>query len=65
LAALNIDQVDTDIISVIGKGNKERRIYMTPAVKQTLAQWLAIPSTFSIDTNALFISRNKNRLTTR
>lgn len=36
LAALNIDQVEADIISVVGKGNKERKIYMTPAVKQAL-----------------------------
>ena len=65
LAALNIDQVDSDIISVVGKGNKERKIYMTPAVKQALAQWLPIRSALSVNTNALFISRNGTRLTTR
>jgi len=65
LAALNVDQVEADVVSVIGKGNKERKIYMTPAVKQALGQWLAIRSTLSVDTNALFISRNKNRLTVR
>jgi integrase/recombinase XerD len=65
LAALDINQVDTDIVSVIGKGNKERKIYMTPAVKQALTQWLAVRRSLTINTNALFISRNKNRLTTR
>ena len=65
LAALNIDQVDSDILTVVGKGNKERKIYLTPAVKQALAKWLAIRNTLSVDTNALFISRNKQRLTTR
>lgn len=65
LAALNVDQVNTDILSVIGKGNKERKIYMTPAVKQALAQWLPIRNSKTISTDALFISRNGGRLTTR
>lgn len=65
LAALNIDQIDNDILTVIGKGNKERKIYLTSAVKQAIGKWLAIRSTLSVDTNALFISRNKRRLTAR
>jgi len=65
LTALNIGQVDSDILTVVGKGNKERRIYLTQAVKKTLAKWLVIRNTLSVDSNALFISRNKQRLTTR
>jgi len=65
LASLNIAQVDSDVISIIGKGNKERKIYLTPAVKQSLSKWLAIRSTLKVDCNALFISRNRGRLTTR
>jgi len=65
LAALNVDQVNTDILSVIGKGNKERKIYMTPAVKQALAQWLPIRNSKTMNIDALFISRNGGRLTTR
>ncbi len=62
---MNLDQIDSDIISVIGKGNKERKIYITPAVKHSLSQWLAVRATLSADTNALFVSRNKTRLSTR
>ncbi len=65
LAALNIGQVNTDVLSVIGKGNKERKIYLTPAVKQALAQWLCCRNTMVVDTDTLFISRNHRRLTTR
>ena len=65
LAALNVDQVNIDILSVVGKGNKERKIYMTPAVKQSLSQWLSIRAAMSVSTDALFISRNRGRLTTR
>jgi len=38
---------------------------MTPAVKQALAQWFVVRNTLSVNTNALFISRNRTRLTTR
>lgn len=65
LAALNVDQVNSDILSVIGKGNKERKIYMTPAVKQALSQWLPFRASKGICIDALFISRNGGRLTTR
>ena len=38
---------------------------MTPAVKQALIKWLFIRNTLSVNTDALFISRNKSRLTAR
>lgn len=65
LAALNVEQIDSDVLTVIGKGNKERKIYLTPAVKQALSKWLPIRQMMHVDTNALFVSRNHNRLTTR
>ncbi|WP_243122502.1 tyrosine-type recombinase/integrase [Clostridium sp. KNHs216] len=65
LAALNVEQVDSDVLTVIGKGNKERKIYMTPAVKKALSKWLLNRQSMNVDTNALFISRNHQRLTTR
>lgn len=65
LANLNVNQVNTNILSVIGKGNKERKIFLTPAAQKSLATWLQIRNTMDVPTNALFISRNKQRLTTR
>ena len=65
LASLSVDRVNADILSVVGKGNKERKIYLTPAVKQALAQWLPVRNSIVTNTNALFISRNNTRLTTR
>jgi site-specific recombinase XerD len=62
---LNIDQVNSDIICLIGKGNKERKIFITPAVKRALSEWMQIRSTLNVNTNALFISRNNRRITTR
>jgi site-specific recombinase XerD len=54
-----------DVLSVIGKGNKERKIFITPAVKQALAEWLSTRKAMCVETNALFISRNNQRITTR
>ena len=65
LASLNVDQVSTDILSVIWKGDKERKIFLTPAAKKSLTNWLLVRNTMNLPTNALFISRNKKRITTR
>ena len=65
LASLNIDQVDNEVINVVGKGNKERRIYLTPAAKKSIYKWIQIRSSLNVPTDALFISRNSNRMTTK
>lgn len=65
LASLNIEQVGNDILTVIGKGNKERKIFLTPAAKKSINSWLQIRNTLNVNTNALFISRNSRRITTR
>jgi site-specific recombinase XerD len=64
LEALNCSQVSADVLSVIGKGNKERKIYLTPAAKSSVAAWMKIRSG-SVVSDALFISRNSRRMTVR
>jgi integrase/recombinase XerD len=65
LASLDLDQVDTEVLSVIGKGNKERKIFLTPAAKKSINTWLQVRNSLAIQTDALFISRNNRRMTTR
>lgn len=65
LASLNIDQIDNDVINVVGKGNKERKIFLTPAAKKSINNWFQIRSSLDVSINALFISRNGRRMTTR
>jgi len=65
LASLNVDQVSNDVLTVMGKGNKERKIFLTPAAKKAINAWLQIRCTIHLGTKALFISRNNNRITTR
>ncbi|MCB2342171.1 tyrosine-type recombinase/integrase [Clostridium estertheticum] len=65
LTSLNIEQVGNDVLTVIGKGNKERKIFLTPAAKKSINTWLYIRNNLSTNTKALFISRNSGRITTR
>ena len=65
ISSLNIDQVDNNILTVIGKGNKERKIFLTPAAKKAINNWLQLRSSLNANTEALFISRNSRRITTR
>lgn len=65
LVALNLEQVESDAIQIIGKGNKERRIFHTPATKKALAGWLEMRKTMNPKTNALFISKHGERITSR
>ena len=62
---LNTSQVQTDSIQIIGKGNKERRIFHTPATKKALAAWMEVRGTMNPQTDALFITKNGTRVTTR
>jgi integrase/recombinase XerD len=50
---------------VFVKGNKERKIFLTPAAKKAINTWLQQRNSLNVNTNALFISRNSYRLTTR
>jgi site-specific recombinase XerD len=65
LVNLNIEQVQVDSIQIIGKGNKERRIFHTQATKKALTAWLEKRSAMNPQTNALFITKNGTRVASR
>ena len=65
LVNLNTEQVQADAIQIIGKGNKERRIFHTAATKKALAAWLEKRSTMEPQTNALFITKHGTRVTNK
>jgi len=65
LVNLNIEQVQADAIQIIGKGNKERRIFHTAATKKALAAWLEKRNTMEPQTNALFITKHGTRVTNK
>lgn len=68
LVGINLNNINQNTLRVIGKGNKERNLYLNDACKNAIDDYLklrphdGIPN---IDKNALFISRNKKRISNR
>lgn len=66
LVGINLSDISKDLttVSVTGKGSKERMIYLNGACRTALENYLKIrPSNAKLsDKDALFISRNRNRL---
>jgi site-specific recombinase XerD len=64
LVAINITDVrDDNSLKIIGKGRKERMVYLNDACVSAIAQYKkARPSVNLIDKNALFISRFRKRI---
>ena len=66
LVGLNVADVRDEQLRVLGKGNKERVIFLNDACRQALDDWLVERSGMGlIDKNALFVTRqNHKRITT-
>lgn len=66
LVGLNLSDDRGELLRVLGKGNKERMIYLNDACRQALDDWLIERNAMGlIDKNALFVTRqNHKRITT-
>ena len=63
LSGINLTNIHGNTLTVIGKGNKERTIYLNSACMAALGEWLAVrPHEGLKDPHALFISRLGRRL---
>ena len=63
LVGLNLNDVQEDRIRVVGKGNKERIVYMGSACKRAIDEYLVERNKITLsDNRALFGSRDKNRI---
>ncbi len=63
LIGLNVTDIRGDQLRVLGKGNKERILYLNDACVQAIQEYLAVrPSQQAIDKNALFLSRRRTRI---
>ena len=63
LVGLNLSDFQGDTVRVLGKGNKERTVYLNDACRLALENYLPRRLTpHERDKNALFISRNHNRI---
>jgi len=68
LTGINFDDIKEDTLRVLGKGKKERVVYLNDSCKQALSDYFEIrkniKNTKPKDAKALFISRNGNRIST-
>ena len=65
LVSINVEQVETDTLRIIGKGDKMRQVFLTPSTKKAISSWLEVRQTMNPQTNALFITKNGTRVTSR
>ena len=65
LVSIDIDKIKEDTLTVIGKGNKERTIYLNEACIKAIDEYIKIRPKDTKDKNALFISKRKNRISNR
>lgn len=64
IAGLNLSDVRSDHLRVLGKGNKERVVYLNDATAQAINDYLAVRKTIAAgDKNALFLSSRRTRVT--
>ncbi len=66
LVGLNIADVRGDQLRVLGKGSKERMLYLNEACQRALTDWLDERSAMTlVDQNALFVTlQNRRRIST-
>ena len=66
LVGLNKTDVRGDQLRVLGKGNKERMLYLNDACQRALEDWLTERDTLAlVDQNALFVTlQNRRRIST-
>ncbi|MDY6065072.1 MAG: tyrosine recombinase XerC [Finegoldia sp.] len=63
LSNIDIPHIKEDTLTVIGKGDKERTIYLNEACLASIADYLMYRP--KIDSPALFVSKKKNRMSNR
>lgn len=63
LVNININKIKNDTLTVIGKGGKERTIYLNNACKRAVEAYLRVRPVEGVkDRNALFLSGRKQRI---
>lgn len=63
IVSLNVSDYHADALRIIGKGNKERVVYLNDGTKRAVADWLAIRRHLVPDREpALFVSNRRTRI---
>lgn len=67
LVSINVSDIENDHFKIIGKGNKERTVYLTENALKLIHNYLNIRNKYldGIYIDALFVSTRKNRISNR
>lgn len=66
LVSINISSIREDTLTVIGKGNKERTVYLNDACIRAIKDYLRVRPKESVkDRDALFLSKRKQRISNK
>ena len=68
LVGIDITDVRNDRLTIVGKGNKERSVYLNQSCLDAIKQYLPVRNSMTVtdaDKDALFVSRNGRRITRR
>lgn len=65
LCSLNLNSIKRDSIYVVGKGNKEREVYLNDVAQNYLQKYLDIRKGMKVKSKALFLSERKQRISPR
>ena len=68
LVSINITDIRGDMLTVVGKGNKERTIYLNQACLSAIEDYMTVRKTLTAtasDKNALFLSSRHRRISRR
>ena len=66
LSSMDLDKIkNNDSVDIIGKGNKERTIFLNEACMLAIEDYLSVRPDDVNDKEAFFISRHKNRMSNR
>ncbi len=66
LISINMKDINNNVLNVVGKGDKERSIYLNEACQQAIKQYIAVrPKDNLKDREALFITERGTRISRR
>lgn len=68
LCGIDINKIKDDTLTIIGKGNKERTVYLNSACLKALQNYLPVRNSYGdkvVDKEALFLSKNYRRINQR
>lgn len=65
LSSINLNKIKDDTLTVVGKGNKERTIYLNESCISAINDYINVRPKDALDDQALFLSMRKQRMSNR